>query len=136
MKEILVVDDSKQKIEKLSELIRKFDANRNLCKITAPELKYEREDNREKVIQFLDSLADINIFAVIFQDKNAGFYGPAFLDEYKRRGYKGSIIMFTASDWSWYKEDAKHDIERGFTDVFPWNTPEQEQLSFLRKYLS
>src|SRR5574341_1685150 len=138
MKKILVVDDLKTKTDTLADLVKKLDPegkNFELVMPITPRTSEQDCADESRIIDSLNGTPDLNIYAAIIQDKNLGdCKGYELLREYRKRNYKGPIILFTASDWSWYKDDAKHDIARGFTDVFPWNTSEQEQLDFLKKY--
>ena len=138
MTKILIVDDQKNKVDTLVSLIQKIGQIEIVTPIIPRQIRGYFPD-KETVMQFLAQTPDLSVFAAIFQDRNLGdCYGEDLLPIYRGRGYKGPIIAFTASDWEKYKEYIESDKRNGFKDVFPWGkgTNEQEQLEFLRKYLS
>jgi hypothetical protein len=138
---ILVVDDLEMKVAHLRRVFSVADPE-GKCEIVLPITPRTDEsgapDDRATVLDFLNRESGrIKEFKIIFQDKNlAGVKGAELVPEYRKRGYDGPIILYTASHWNWYQDHAPLDKQQGFTDVFPWGDEmEREQIAFVRRYL-
>jgi len=142
MKNILVVDDAEKKVKKLRELLGELDPageKYNLVVPITPRPNSEGAyDDKGTIYSFLDTQG-LNDISVIFQEHNlSNVKGHELVPVYREREYRGPIISFTASDWSWYQKlsFASTDLALGFTAVFPWGDKfKEEQLEFLRENL-
>lgn len=142
MKRILVVDDLEMKVARLRQIFSIVDPEGRyefVLPITPRATETGTCDDGATVLGFLSREGGrIKEFSIIFQDKNlAQIKGADLIPQYRKHGYEGPIILYTASPWSWYQEHAPFDKQQGFTDVFPWGEElEREQVAFIRRYLN